>query len=223
MKLSAEQIKNIDNILEERGVVYVDYKFEILDHIATEVEELMEKSNDNFENTFEKILEKWNPKFKKSATSLFGYFWEMPEILYQKAKKLYWKKMIFLVLLSLVFFPIIILVKDYIPHFSDGIGYFIFTILIFQFIGYIQIRISRQKTTFGFLYKQQFFAFLFLHIIALSILNTNEKIVKESSWDVFPVFFIITNLMLASFFIFKFYKQHFQTIKKNNQLINQIE
>lgn len=214
MKLSAEQIKNIDNILEERGVVYIDYKFEILDHIATEVEQLMEKSNDNFENTLDIILKNWNPKLKKSSGSTFGYFWEMPEILYQKAKKLYWKKMIFLIILSLALFPILMISKNHIPYFFESVQYLLILILIFQFIGYFQIRISKQKTTFGFLYKQQFLSFLFLHLMPLYILNVNHKITEKASWDVFPFYFIITNLTLASFFIFKFYKQHFQTIKK---------
>ncbi|WP_299105461.1 hypothetical protein [uncultured Tenacibaculum sp.] len=39
MELSKEQIKRIDSFLEEIGVEYVDIRLEMVDHIATEIEE----------------------------------------------------------------------------------------------------------------------------------------------------------------------------------------
>lgn len=219
MKLNETQINTIDNILEKSGVVYIDYKFEILDHIATEVEELMQETDENFENCLAVILKKWNPKLKKSSGSTFGYIWELPEILYQKAKKIYWKKMILLIILSLGLFPVLMILKNHMPSFFKYIQYILISALIFQFIGYFQIRISKQKTTFGFLYKQQFLAFSFMHLIPLYTLTTNDKITEKTSWDIFPFYFMITHLMLASIFIFKLYKQHFEQLKQNKSLI----
>ncbi|MFC6097426.1 hypothetical protein ACFPVY_12295 [Flavobacterium qiangtangense] len=185
MKLNEEQINAIDLFLEQSGVVYVDYKFEILDHIATEVEELMAGKDLSFENSLDLILKKWEPKLKKSTASTFGYFWEMPEILMQKARKLYWRKMILLFGTSFVFMGILLLIKEVLAKFTKNICYLLISILAIQFVGYIKIRLSRQKTTFGFLYKQQFFAFFFMYLIPTFTLSTNEKLLEKSANEIF--------------------------------------
>lgn len=219
MKLNETQITTIDNILDKSGVVYIDYKFEILDHIATEVEELMAEKDLSFENSLDVILKKWEPKLKKSTASTFGYFWEMPEILMQKARKLYWRKMIFLIATSFVLMGILLLIKDVLAKFTENICYLLISILAIQFIGYIKIRLSRQKTTFGFLYKQQFFAFFFMYLIPTFTLSTNEKLLEKSVNEIFPVIFMIATLIIAPIMNFKFYNEHFDQLKRNKKLI----
>lgn len=219
MKLNETQITTIDNILDKSGVVYIDYKFEILDHIATEVEELMAEKDLSFENSLDVILKKWEPKLKKSTASTFGYFWEMPEILMQKARKLYWRKMIFLFATSFVLMGILLLIKDVLAKFTENICYLLISILAIQFIGYIKIRLSRQKTTFGFLYKQQFFAFFFMYLISIYTLSINGKLLERSENEIFPVIFMIATLVVAPIMNFKFYNEHFEQLKRNKKLI----
>ena len=55
MKLDKNQIHIIETVLEKLGVVYVDYKYEILDHIATEVEEKMILHTITFEEAFPEV------------------------------------------------------------------------------------------------------------------------------------------------------------------------
>lgn len=219
MKLKETQITTIDNILDKSGVVYVDYKFEILDHIATEVEELMAEKDLSFENSLDVILKKWEPKLKKSTANTFGYFWEMPEILMQKARKLYWRKMILLFATSFVLMGILLLIKDVLAKFTENICYLFISILAIQFIGYIKIRLSRQKTTFGFLYKQQFFAFFFMYLISISILISDEHLLEQPVDNVFPVVLMIATLVVAPIMNFKFYNEHFEQLKRNKKLI----
>ena len=219
MKLKETQITTIDNILDKSGVVYVDYKFEILDHIATEVEELMAGKDLSFENSLDLILKKWEPKLKKSTASTFGYFWEMPEILMQKARKLYWRKMILLFGTSFVFMGILLLIKEVLAKFTENICYLLISILAIQFVGYIKIRLSRQKTTFGFLYKQQFFAFFFMYLISIYTLSINGKLLEKSENEIFPVIFMIATLVVAPIMNFKFYNEHFEQLKRNKKLI----
>lgn len=219
MKLNETQINTIDNILEKSGVVYIDYKFEILDHIATEVEELMAEKDLSFESSLEIILKKWEPKLKKSTVTTFGYFWKMPEILMQKAKKLYWRKMILLFVASFVLMGILLLMRDVMAKFTENICYFLITILALQFVGYIKIRMSRQKTTFGFLYKQQFFGFFFMYLMPIYTLSVNGKLFERSEKEIFPVIFMIATLIIAPIMNLKFYNEHFEQLKRNKKLI----
>ena len=219
MKLDKEQIEKIDNQLEKLGVVYVDYKFEILDHIASEVEKLMEETNTNFDESISFILEKWKIKFRKSSSATFGLIWLLPEILQQKAKKLYWKKMLQLFLTAAIFTPILLLFKDNFSKNSSLILYAVFIIFLIQVMGYIAIKISKHKTTFGFLYKQQFFALLFLYFIELYNLYNNSRIFEPAIERVYPVFFMIALLISAAFANFSFFKAHFTELNKTSKLI----
>lgn len=217
MKLNESQIKIIDSILEKLGVVYIDYKFEILDHIATEVEQLMEETNEDFEKSLVVILEKWEPKLNKSG-AWFGIMWEMPEILCQKAKKLYWKKVRFLVISSLVLALAIYLSHNSIPKFFDGIWGLLIVNLLVQFILYIKIRRSIKKTTYGFLFKQQFMEFLFLNLQQLFSLHTYDRIFENANWAVLFIYFLISILILAPITSYKFYSQHFEQLERNKSV-----
>ncbi|WP_432672404.1 hypothetical protein [Flavobacterium sp. SM2513] len=219
MKLNQLQINKIDKILEESGIVYIDYKFEILDHIATEIEKLMEDTFVNFDEALLTILKKWSPQFKKSADLNFGLIWILPEILKRKAKRLYWKKMLQLLAATIIFTPILLLFKD---NFSENlilIKYSIWAIILIQFIGYIVIKISKSETTFGFLYKQQFLAFLAMYFISLYTLNSNNHVFERPIESVFPVFYMISFLALAPISNFKFLKEHFSQLKRNSKFI----
>lgn len=219
MKLNETQINTIDAVLEKSGVVYIDYKFEILDHIATEVEELMEERQERFEKAFAVVLEKWEPKFKIASGATFGYLWEIPEIFMQKVKKLYWQKMILLTLASFVLMGILLFMKKYLAANTQGVMCLLIALLVVQFIGYVKIRLSKYKTSFGFLYKQQFLAFLFMYFIPIHLLSNDERLFERFGDASFPIFFMIATLIIAPIMNFKFYKKHFVQIKRSTKLI----
>ena len=219
MKLNSAQINTIDAILEKLGVVYIDYKFEILDHIASEVEELMEETGENFEKSLEIILIRWQPKLRKSSSTWFGYLWEMPEILMQKAKKYHQQKMLLLLVPSFLLAFVMYYLVDFTPHFFNGLWYLLVVVLCLQFMGYIQIRRSKQKTTFGFLYKQQFLAFFFLYIQNIFSLHSYERIFENSNWAISIVFLMISILLFAPLVSYKFYQEHFKQLNRNQKFI----
>jgi hypothetical protein len=70
MRLTAEQINKIDSILEKLGLDFLDFKLEIKDHIACEVEEEMEMNQSDFNTALILILERWENKLVLSE-SLF--------------------------------------------------------------------------------------------------------------------------------------------------------
>jgi len=219
MKLDKLQIEKIDNQLEKLGIVYVDYKFEILDHIASEVEELMVEKKISFQESLMIILDQWKPKFKKSTDVNFGLIWSLPEILQQKAKKIYWKKMIQLFIATAIFTPMLLLCKDVISRNTTIMLYLISAVFLTQFIGYLLIRFSNHKTTFGFLYKQQFLANVLLYFIPLHSLYSDSRIFERPIDRVFPLFFMIALLTLASVASFTLFKAHFTELNKTNKLV----
>ena len=56
MSLSSENIKFIDNYLKSSEVIYYDIRMEMLDHVATAVEQKMEAENLDFYDAFKSYM-----------------------------------------------------------------------------------------------------------------------------------------------------------------------
>ncbi|MFN3752818.1 hypothetical protein [Flavobacterium sp.] len=56
MKLSRDEIKFIDTYLQSSDVVYVDIRQEMVDHIATAIEEKMQSEQHDFYNAFKQYM-----------------------------------------------------------------------------------------------------------------------------------------------------------------------
>ena len=59
MKLTNQQITQIDEILVLNGLNYEDLKLEVTDHIASEIEVLMEDNSFSFDENLKAVFEKW--------------------------------------------------------------------------------------------------------------------------------------------------------------------
>ena len=66
MKLNKEQLQEIETYLTNKDVEYIDLHLEVLDHISSDIENLMEKIS--FEEAFEKVKNKWNKNFSYKWT-----------------------------------------------------------------------------------------------------------------------------------------------------------
>lgn len=64
MKLSKEQISEIDVILFKVGIKYDDIKIELLDHIASEIEAEMKANQSTFNDVFSQVMERWKTELK---------------------------------------------------------------------------------------------------------------------------------------------------------------
>ena len=56
MKLTKDQIQFVDNYLKNSDVIYIDIRYEMIDHIATAVEEKMEAENLDFYDAFKNYM-----------------------------------------------------------------------------------------------------------------------------------------------------------------------
>lgn len=218
MKLDKNQIHIIETVLDKLGVVYVDYKYEILDHIATEVEEKMIIHTITFEEAFPEVLKKWQPKFKKSSSVLFGYFWEMPEILLNKCIKMYRKKLLLVFTGAMVLTSGFLLFSSFLKnHLVDffSIATILYSVaFLLSALGYVKIRLSKRKTSYGFLYKQQFMASVLLTFQQLYFMNSGFERNNFSPLFSYFIIFVFSIYFLLSVYSFIFYKAHFQELKR---------
>lgn len=218
MKLDKNQIHIIETVLDKLGVVYVDYKYEILDHIATEVEEKMIIHTITFEEAFPEVLKKWQPKFKKSSSVLFGYFWEMPEILLNKCIKIYRKKLLLVFTGAMVLTSGFLLFSSFLKnHLVDffSIATILYSVaFLLSALGYVKIRLSKRKTSYGFLYKQQFMASVLLTFQQLYFMNSGFERNNFSPLFSYFIIFVFSIYFLLSVYSFIFYKAHFQELKR---------
>ena len=56
MKLSTREIQFIDNYLQKHDVIFVDIRAEMIDHIATAVEDKMDKETIDFYDAFKSYM-----------------------------------------------------------------------------------------------------------------------------------------------------------------------
>ena len=113
MKLSAEQIKQIEEKLYvDYDFYYDDAKHEVIDHIASEIEEGMK--NDSFETSFDKVFENWHDRLREvewSGMHLYGKI-KMPLFYKDQLLSTFRNDLIIWVVISL-FVPVLIyLFKD---------------------------------------------------------------------------------------------------------------
>jgi hypothetical protein len=66
MKLTTEQIAKIEETLVLNGVVYEDIKLELIDHIASEIENNIGENNILSEAAFYQTFENWKQQLSPS-------------------------------------------------------------------------------------------------------------------------------------------------------------
>jgi hypothetical protein len=63
MKLTTEQIECINQTLIKKGIKFDDLKIEVLDHIASQIENEMKTTQKTFPDAYNQVFERWNEEF----------------------------------------------------------------------------------------------------------------------------------------------------------------
>ncbi|UPQ80550.1 hypothetical protein M0M57_06835 [Flavobacterium azooxidireducens] len=164
MKLSVEEIEIISDYLSKSGIKQVDIKFELLDHIAIEIEELVVLENCSFEEALEKIKQKWNPFFVQSKSFHIGLIYSFPKIVLNKIESRIKKVNLSILLLVVLWafcsfaFNLDLLVNQRLNSFINysGIAIGVVLLVVSFFINY-----KSQPTTYRFLVNQSSPSILF--------------------------------------------------------------
>jgi hypothetical protein len=204
MKLSTEQIDLIDRYLEQRNLMFLDVKVELMDHLSCEIEQEMTDNDTPFESAASIVFERWEAELQTKKSWLIGLENSFPKLVVSKL----FKKVLFhygFVTLTVLIVGVILITGD-LFLISDSV-FSVYEILIIAFtIVYLwmkrKMNQSKIKTTYGFQYDYFYFpvflAFIYLLIIDSVAIKT-----------LLLLFFTI-NLPFAFYFYFK----HFQTLKK---------
>ena len=105
MKLNKDQIQTVEDHLSQKGLKYVDIRYEILDHMITDIEHLMKSKDLSFSNASENVFAKWNKNFVTRSSFWIGLAFSGPKIFIDNSITIY-KKMVFKI--QLIAFVVII-------------------------------------------------------------------------------------------------------------------
>ena len=85
MKLTNQQIAQIEKTLVLNDLKYDDIKLEVIDHIASEIEVLMDENGISFEENLKLVFGKWAAQLKPTTYGLWlGYAYSGPKIVMDK-------------------------------------------------------------------------------------------------------------------------------------------
>ena len=207
MQLNQEQIQQIKDYLEAINFNYIDLKLEILDHMITDIENIMQEKQVDFHTAFTNEKLKWNSSFRKTFTYYLGIYFTAPKIVIDKAKKIF-RPFYFGYLLA-YFLPLIWFKTNEItinPIFNNVLIYVdILSAIIFS---YFQIKLFKQneETLYSFILKTQRMAIvLFLFVLLLILVSATDMAIFTS--------FSIVEIYTAIVTYF-FYKEHIKEVKK---------
>ncbi|PIE98901.1 MAG: hypothetical protein CR961_01450 [Polaribacter sp.] len=170
MELTTEQIQQIDNYLNNKGLNYIDIRTEVFDHIASDIEAQIDKGV-SFEKALNLNTKKWDNDLKSTSSWIVGWEYSRPKIVINKAKKEVLYLSLFILFSAILFGFTIDIETSFMGNFYRSILlYFTIFITIANFIFYLIMRKNKVKTTYLFLFeKRVFFNIPFLILMATVI------------------------------------------------------
>ena len=179
MKLTNQQITEIDETLVSKGIKYDDVKLEVLDHIASEIENEMEVTQKGFPEVFKQVFDSWSEEFKMTRAffSLNTYY---PKLAKSKFGNQLKSELIVALVFSLVLFSSFQLISD-----SNTKLEFLFWVKQVLFYTYfttvavaLLIKYFTLKSKVTSTYKQLFDSRFAVSIIFLSVIF-NDRIPQD--------------------------------------------
>ncbi|WP_026977233.1 hypothetical protein [Flavobacterium tegetincola] len=203
MELDKEQVELINSFLVKNEVVFDDMRFEIIDHIASDVEE--NYSEIPFHDAIKIVLKKWETQIQLSDSLWVSSRARFPKIILGKLKQLF--------IPQLITFAVIMIVGGIVDHnFSEVIDFYSQNTNAFRIVYGIWFFIatafglilffSKGFTTYKYVFKRAFY-FVFLWTVVFFL---------TSRPTVLSLTFLIANL-ISSVFLYQNYKAHFKFIK----------
>jgi hypothetical protein len=207
MKLTTEQLDLIDRYLEQRNLIFLDFKIEVKDHIAFQIEKKMEENENDFEVNFNEVIRSWehnlSPKYLLHTKDV-----KFPNLVVQQLKK---KATAYSVLTLLTTTVLTIFAKIYFIQYLDKNFKYLQCLVVFICFSYLFFRrnIVLQKLPTSFSYKIDcFFMPVLVTLFYFFIFNKN-------GFETFGIFLGFTIFLEFPFMIYFYYK-HRNFIKKYN-------
>ncbi|WBX71336.1 hypothetical protein [Tenacibaculum retecalamus] len=168
MELTNEQVQRIDKYLDVKGVKFIDFRIEIMDHIISQIEKKLESENTDFETVFYQVTDDWNKQLNNTTSWLFGFAYPAPKIVIKKAKKVFTTYFILSFLPLFIAFLIVLKSKMML---NEVLGYLTvaLTIVLLIVSSFYTFKIwkSKEKTVYNFIIKTQLLNFLVMPLIII--------------------------------------------------------
>ena len=213
MELTKEQVEQIENYLSKINFDFIDLKVEILDHILSDIENLIIKSH-SFEDAFVMTKIRWEKHFRETSSFYFGIQYSESKIVVKKAIKIF--KPFFFLYLTAYVLPIIITTnfsitfsKNTIDFINTSLNTLNIVFLFYSIFIFIKVLNTKVKTTYRFILKTQYAGILFLLISLLKGNYFND----DGSIIPFLISFQIAGFAVT-YICSYFYKKHKEAIKK---------
>ena len=206
MKLTKEQITLISEYLEWCGIKYIDIKFELIDHIATDIEELMSAEELSFDQALKSAMKKFYPLLYQEKSFHVGLIYTFPKIVIKKIeakiKKAYLPVVISLAIFALFTFVIKIdfSVSESLNYVVNSISAIIGTCILLILIS---INYKSKPTTYRFLVNQSSPILIFL----LFIYSFNSEM------NLLKIYYLALVIVQFVYMVVNF-KNHNKCIKK---------
>jgi hypothetical protein len=214
MELTTEQLQRVAHYLNVKGIIYIDLRMEVFDHIVSDIEAKMMAENLEFETAFYKVTNTWNKQLKETSSFYFGVAYSLPKIVLDKAKKVYKKRFFLSVLVYLIPYILLDQLKITFPQNAiNDLNVFLQILTVctlMVFFGLLIVKYKeKNKTSFSFILKTLSWNF-FIGFIVLFYLNFNAQDDLQS----FPISFLAAFIFMT-YSYFHFYKKHLEAVKKH--------
>ena len=197
MKLNKDQIQQVEDYLNQKGLKYVDIRYEVLDHISTDIEEKMISKQLSFEDASKIVYSKWNSSFHSHSSFWLGIAYSGPKIFINHCVSIL-KKTIYriqFIIIAVLFIVYHILknigFKEF--NYNEEVIYSLYSLaafnLIFVFYWFFQIKKTKLQTSYSYLFIRQVIptVLIFLLLAILYGFDQNE-IIYTGSFHILFVF-----------------------------------
>ena len=222
MKLTTEQIAQIEETLILNGLIYEDLKLEITDHIASEIEEIMNREDISFDIVYKSVFEKWENALAISSSSTWlGVFFKAPKFVIDKFVTYSKRQLIKISISALTFGFVLVFIlsntsgKQTFEAINLALKGTYIILTVCTIISMFLIWRSAIKTIYGRMFIQRgyvVFIFLFqVHILNEPIIFFN---IRNSFWLNVLGCFLLCWTFTYSFFQLIMAMEHFRIVKK---------
>ena len=196
---------------------YVDVRYEVLDHIVTDIEHLINSKNLSFEEASNKVYFRWNRNFCSRSSLWIGLAFNGPKVIIDKVESLF-KKLILksqLVTMIIIYISSYILENismngmEYISEMKPLIDISMVINLICIFYWFFKIQKTNLKTCYSYLFKINLLPTVLIFVLISTIFG-----VGGNSLNSFRVVILFSSLWSGR----QLYKNHMKNISLYSSL-----
>ena len=179
MKLNKDQIQQVEDYLNQKGLKYVDVRYEVFDHMVTDIEKIINSEELSFREAFNKVKVKWIRNFVEESSLWFGPAENGPKIFVDNYVRIY-KSYILKILIPTL---IIVYSMDYLfNHFfafqfnndKEALAVLYTTVLLnigIILYWYFQIKKTKQQTSFSFIFVRKVLPIVLVLVILSGLIH----------------------------------------------------